>query len=175
MNSFKKIKSKKNMNKPSGKSTVKKEVNRILQQNMKKDGLNEEYIPFVSRFLKNILEQDEVKNAPVDSKEPEVSTTKSPEEFTTDANQKDFQNSLEPETPADEFDTDGVSPNVTSDTIIPLSTTLNSNTLYRYQNRSGQGWDLITSGLDTIEGNSSQTIFDGETFDLTIQGTDFRL
>ncbi len=55
------------------------------------------------------------------------------------------------------------------------ATTYNANQVIRLQNRSGNDWVISTTGADTVEGESSVIIFDGETFDLTITGTDFRL
>jgi len=65
--------------------------------------------------------------------------------------------------------------NMTTNTVIPLISTLNSEKLYRYVNRTGSSLTLTTSGSDLLEGESSQTIFDGETFDLTIDGNNFRI
>lgn len=97
---------------------VKTEVNRILQQNMGSMKLEQTHIPFASRFLNRLLSEQEEKTAGAEpeSVSPE-SIAKSPEEFTPETNQKDFQNSLEPTTEPDTFDTEGVSPDVTSDTI----------------------------------------------------------
>jgi hypothetical protein len=116
MKSLKKIKTKpsmkKNITSQAGKK-VKGEVNRILQQNMEPLKLEQTHIPFASRFLNRLLSEQEDKNVEV----PEDSTTKSPEDFTPETNQQDFQKSLESTTEPDTFDTDGVSPDVTSNTI----------------------------------------------------------
>jgi uncharacterized membrane-anchored protein YjiN (DUF445 family) len=121
MKSIKKIKKKKSMNKnivPHVNSKVQKEVNRILQQNMSSMDLTESHIPFVSRFLKNILsEKEEIKQPTVEDAVPADSTAKSPEDFTPETNQKDFQQALEPATEPNAFDTEGTPPETTSDTI----------------------------------------------------------
>lgn len=64
---------------------------------------------------------------------------------------------------------------VTSNVTLPLASTLNVKTLYRYINRSGSSYTISTSGSDLIEGESSQVIYDNETFDLSIDGSNFRL
>lgn len=116
MKSVKKINTKKNMINSAPKNKINNEVNRILKQNM---DLNETYIPFAYRFLKNLVkEQQEGAEAPaVTAPVSSDATGKSPEEFTPETNQADFQNSLEPSTDPNQFDTQGVSADVTSDTI----------------------------------------------------------
>jgi len=111
----KKINIKKNMKKPVKIKNVNNEVNRILKQNM---DLNEATIPFAYRFLKKLLkEQDEAPIAPPAGEVSPESENKSPDQFTQDVNQQDFQNSLETSTDPNQFNTDGISPDVTSDTI----------------------------------------------------------
>lgn len=115
MKSFKKINNKKNMIKTAPKTKVNNEVSRILKQNM---DLNETYIPFAYRFLKNLVkeQQEEIaatQEAPVSAE----TNVKSPNDFTPETNQADFQSSLEPSTDPNQFDTEGVSADVTSDTI----------------------------------------------------------
>jgi hypothetical protein len=115
MKTIKKIKKKCIMANKNNKN-VNNEINRILKQNA---NLNEMHIPFVSRFLKNLLiEQEEAaKAAPAPEPIPAEGDQKSPDEFTPETNQQDFTNSLEPTTQPDEFDTDGISADLTSDTI----------------------------------------------------------
>lgn len=88
----------------------KKEASRVLKSNMEKMDLDESYMPFVSRFFKHIITEQEALPAP-------DATQKSPEDFTPETNEKDFQNSLEPTTEPDTFDTQGTPPENTSDTI----------------------------------------------------------
>jgi hypothetical protein len=120
MKSKKKIKLKKNMNKTivsKPNKNVQNEVNRILKQNMSSMDLNESHIPFVSRFLKTLIREAEETIAP---EVPEKTTPvdgKSPEEFTPETNQQDFEQSLEPSTDPNQFETEGVPSDVTSDTI----------------------------------------------------------
>lgn len=64
---------------------------------------------------------------------------------------------------------------ITADFQTPLASTFPNNSLVRLQNRSGGAWKITTTGADTIEGGAEATLFDGETFDMTIQGIDFRL
>jgi len=120
MKSKKKIKLKKNMNKTivsKPNKNVQNEVKRILKQNMSSMDLNESHIPFVSRFLKTLIREAEETIAP---EVPEKTTPvdgKSPEEFTPETNQQDFEQSLEPSTDPNQFETEGVPSDVTSDTI----------------------------------------------------------
>ena len=72
-------------------------------------------------------------------------------------------------------DTGVVVEDITADFQLNDTTTYKANQLIRLQNRSGSDWVISTTGADTVEGESSVIIFDGETFDLTITGTDFRL
>jgi len=111
MKTSKKINHKKIM-----KKNVNNQVNSILKQNM---SLNESHIPFASRFLKNLLkEQEEMQAKPAAPVAPDISDDKKgPEDFTETENQKDFKNAMDPNTNPEEFDTDGVSPDVTTETI----------------------------------------------------------
>jgi hypothetical protein len=111
MKTSKKINHKKIM-----KKNVNNQVNSILKQNM---SLNESHIPFASRFLKNLLkEQEEMQAKPAAPVAPDISDDKKgPEDFTETENQKDFKNAMDPNTNPKEFDTDGVSPDVTTETI----------------------------------------------------------
>lgn len=95
------------------------EFGRVLKSNMEKMNLDESYMPFVSRFLKHIITEQE---APKALPEPEIevaadATQKSPEEFTPETNQKDFAQSMEPSTDPAAFDTEGTPAEMTSDTI----------------------------------------------------------
>lgn len=122
MKNCKKSKLKKNSMKktlPQSDKLVKNEVNRILQQNMGSLKLEQTHMPFASRFLSRLLSEQEEKaaEAPAPEAAPADTIGKSPEDFTPEVNQQDFQKSLEPTTEPDTFDTDGVSPDVTSDTI----------------------------------------------------------
>jgi len=119
MKSSKKIKAKPRMKQSQPEKKVKSEVNRILQQNMGSMKLEQTHIPFASRFLSRLLSEQEEKAAEVPAPEAVSAdaTAKSPEDFTPETNQQDFQKSLESTTEPDTFDTDGVSPDVTSNTI----------------------------------------------------------
>ena len=96
---FKKIKS----TIPVVDKKTKKEVARILQKNMR---CNMEGVAnaFAQHFLSNLLkEQDNV----------EVSSQQAtPGDFTEEKNKEDFEKSLEKQTPSDEYDVEGVSPEV---------------------------------------------------------------
>ena len=121
MKSAKKIKFKKSMNKttvPNTNKTVQTEVNRILKQNMNSMDLSESHIPFVSRFLKSLISEQE--DAPVQPKEnvsPASAEGKTPQDFTPETNQQDFQQSMEPSTDPSQFEVEGIPADVTTDTI----------------------------------------------------------
>lgn len=67
------------------------------------------YLPFIRSLAKSLLrEEDEVPT----SDEPAA-----PADFSADKNAADYQASLEPETNQNQFDTDGVDPNILADAI----------------------------------------------------------
>lgn len=110
MKTAKKINHKKVMN-----GNINKQVNSILKQNM---DLKESYIPFAARFLTNLLKEQEEKPVAAPAAPVEAPTNKKgPEDFTPQENQKDFQNAMEPTTDPEAFDTEGVSADVTTETI----------------------------------------------------------
>lgn len=111
MKTSKKINHKKIM-----KKNVNNQVNSILKQNM---DLNESHVPFASRFFKNLLkEQDEMQAQPTAPAATDISgDKKGPDDFTETENQKDFKNAMDPNTDPKAFDTDGVSTDVTTETI----------------------------------------------------------
>jgi uncharacterized membrane-anchored protein YjiN (DUF445 family) len=104
---------------PQPDKKIQKEVNRILKQNMTSMDLTESHVPFAARFLKNLISEKEVvaPEPTVDDAVSAEATAKSPEDFTQETNEKDFQQSLEPATEPDAFDTEGTPPETTSDTI----------------------------------------------------------
>lgn len=102
---------------PSQCCCEKKAAREILKRNMQGDPkLNEssEYL-FAERFLISLLkEQEEVKEDEISVTDDAPST---PEDFTPERNQEDFENSLEPDTDAENFDIEGISSDVTLETI----------------------------------------------------------
>jgi hypothetical protein len=106
---------------PSRNPKVEKEVKRILDSNYLPmcncvDSCNESSeIPFASRFLSSLItEADEVEPS---EDENATSDTKSPSEFSADDNKKDFERALEPETPKDAYEIEGVPPEVATKNI----------------------------------------------------------
>lgn len=95
----------------------------ILNENLKKFNIKEDTeIPYISRFLYCLLkEQEELpKSEDIAPSEQDNNTSeelKSPDQFTPEINKKDFQNSLEKDTKPDQFDTEGISPESTAETI----------------------------------------------------------
>jgi hypothetical protein len=113
----------KKVSKKQPKSTVpvrccceRKEAARILKANMHGDDkLNEasDFL-FAKSFILSLLkEQEEIKGELPAGPPPETA----PEDFTPEKNQEDFKNSLEPETDASQFDIEGISSDVTLETI----------------------------------------------------------
>ena len=117
MNKPKKVKKK--MSKttiPQVSKKAKNEVDRILKSNQSRLDLHEESdIPFIKSFLYSLIKEQEDVELEADVKETDISKdeTKTPEDFTPEANQEDFKNSLQPETDHSQFDVEGVSPELT--------------------------------------------------------------
>jgi len=102
--------------KPSKK--VNSEVNRVLNSNMRTIELNESDIPFIKSFVSALLrEQGRDAVEPIDGSGSEDSTGSSPDDFTPERNQSDFENSLNPETENDNFEVRGVDPSVTQQSV----------------------------------------------------------
>ena len=96
---------------------VKKEANRILKANMSgSEKLNEASdLLFAKNFLMALLkEQEEIKDDEISVTDDAPST---PEDFTPERNQEDFEKSLEPDTDVENFDVEGISSDVTMETI----------------------------------------------------------
>jgi hypothetical protein len=100
------------------------EVKNILNRNLKSHSIQEESeIPYISRFLFSLLkEQDEL---PKEKEELEPvpapeDNQKTPDQFTPEVNQTDFQNSLDKETEPKQFDVEGVSPESTAEIIASI-------------------------------------------------------
>ena len=86
------------------------EVNRILTNNLKSGIMTKEDCYFARKFLNVILEADEDLPSIGDTAGMEKALPMpdgSPDSFTPDQNQADFESSLEPETDKDAFDVDG--------------------------------------------------------------------
>ena len=99
-----------------------KAVREFLSNSKSKMDLEESHIPFVSRFLHSLIkEQDEtpIEADPVESDDEgaEMSDAKSPEDFTPEGDKEAFDQSLEPQTDPNNFETEGLPPEMTSDTI----------------------------------------------------------
>lgn len=88
----------------------KKEVARILKANQGVCENDQTYIPFMKSFISHLVKEAEGDVAA-------ASNQKDPSEFTQDQNQADFTNSLDEETPEDNFDTEGTDPNITANAI----------------------------------------------------------
>jgi hypothetical protein len=117
-------KSKKIVPETKNKKVIKSQLNKNKER-LDLMKIQEESRPFVSRFLSSLIrEQDEDANAVLDQAEktpsnasPENDSSKTPDKFTPEGDKEAFNNSMEAETDPSKFDTEGVSPNLTSDTI----------------------------------------------------------
>lgn len=121
---------------PQDSNAVKKEKNRvmksnmdsrvmqIMKMNMEKNEISSNDLPFVSRFLKNLIKEQEepaqAANLPAPSEKQSAAgenNQKAPAEFNQEGDKQAFDNAMEPTTDKGEFDVDGVSPKMTSETI----------------------------------------------------------
>lgn len=89
----------------------KKEVNRILKKNIKSEMFESDNI-FAKRVLFSLLSEQEEAPKVAPEATPATDVKAEPENFTPEQNQDDFEKSLEPETPQDQFDVEGVSTKV---------------------------------------------------------------
>ncbi len=117
---------------PSKNPKVEKEIKRILDSNYRpmcncsgncigecNAWFNESTdIPFISRFLGALISEAEQ----LKDEEPEEnqSEEKSPEDFSPEANKDDFEKALEPETPKDAYEVEGVPPEVATKNIAEI-------------------------------------------------------
>jgi hypothetical protein len=118
----KKVKTfKKNMKSlvPQHSNKTKNEIKRILNANTKTIDILESDIPFISSFVKCLLnEQGETTEEPI----PSNTNTGSPEDFTPEKNKQDFENSFSGDTEPKQFETDGISPDITQQNIEQIKT-----------------------------------------------------
>lgn len=103
----------------------KKAARKILARNMKGDNKfnslkeSSDFL-FAERFLISLLREQEETAAPDAPDAPipdETASAGSPDDFTPERNQQDFENSLDQNTNSSEFDIEGISSNVTAETI----------------------------------------------------------
>jgi hypothetical protein len=110
---------------PSKNPKVEKEIKRILDSNYRSmcncigecnASFNESTdIPFISRFLGALIsEAEQIKD---EESEEVQSDEKSPEDFSPEANKDDFEKALEPETPKDAYEVEGVPPEMVTKNI----------------------------------------------------------
>jgi hypothetical protein len=101
----------KSKKKSAKKSKTNNEVSRILHNNMHRLNIEEKSdLPFLRNFLFSLIkEQEEEEGLPSSAgDEP-----KTPQDFTPEQNQKDLEQSLDPNTDPSKFDVQGVSPEYT--------------------------------------------------------------
>jgi uncharacterized membrane-anchored protein YjiN (DUF445 family) len=177
MKKITKVKSSKKVSNKQPKTTVpdrccceRKEAKRILKANIGKDPMESSDILFAHKFITALLkEQDELEDVNV----PDKTTSSSPDDFTPEKNKEDFENSLEKETEPDQFDVDGISSDVTIETInkvkewsaklLEFETFLNApteNSLHRILADSDRGGSIL-KGI-TRKASDSITRISGE-------------
>jgi hypothetical protein len=93
---------------------MKESIKNIAELN----NLTEADMPFVRSFLSHLLKEDEDIN-PEGNEIPETSNTEvsSPEDFTPEKTKQDFEGAMEPETDKEQFDVEGIDPNVSTESI----------------------------------------------------------
>jgi hypothetical protein len=98
-------------------------VKRIMRVNMEKNDISDSHAPFVSRFLRSLLKEQDEAAAPAATApaapagDVAGSNQKAPADFSPEGDKQAFDQSMQPGTDPKEFDTQGVNPQVTSDTI----------------------------------------------------------
>ncbi len=109
---------------PQKSLNVKNQINSVLDANRRKLDLNESDIPFISSFVKALLnEQGEDKGEPIPSNKEEPQTNEpSSDVFSPEKNKQDFENSLSQETDPSQFETQGLSPEITQQNIEQIKT-----------------------------------------------------
>jgi len=97
----------KSKKKSTKKSKTNNEVSRILHNNMHRLNIEEKSnLPFLRNFLFSLVEEQDEEGLP-SSVEDEPKT---PQDFTPEQNQKDLEQSLDPNTDPSKFDVEGISP-----------------------------------------------------------------
>jgi hypothetical protein len=119
----KKIKNKRSMKTlvPQTSKKIKTEIDNVLKANMRLMNLDESDIPFISSFVKSLLkEQGEDKGEPIPTN---VGTSgASPDQFTPEKNEEDFKKSFDLKTNPSDFETQGLSAEVTQQNIDQIKT-----------------------------------------------------
>jgi hypothetical protein len=102
---------------PAVSKKVKNEVDRFLKSNA--GVVEDSAVPFMRSFYASLLSEAEGDegSAPPESEVQNVPQVSSPEDFTPEKTKNDFENSLNDETPKDEFDIEGISPDVSAESV----------------------------------------------------------
>jgi len=109
---------------PQARLNTKKQIQSVLDSNRRKIDLNESDIPFISSFVKALLsEQGEDNGEPIPSNDVDVqSSEQSSDVFSPKKNKQDFEKSLSQETDPSQFETQGLSPEITQQSIEQIKT-----------------------------------------------------
>jgi hypothetical protein len=100
---------------------TKKQIKNVLDANRRTLDLNESDIPFISSFVKALLnEQGEDKGEPIPTTNTEPNQNS--DVFSPEKNKQDFENSLSKETDPSQFETQGLSPEITQQNIDQIKT-----------------------------------------------------
>ena len=100
------------------------QIKNVLDSNRRKMNLNESDIPFISSFVKALLkEQGDDNGEPIPSNDVEKqSLDNSSDVYSPEKNKQDFDKSLSQETDPSEFETQGLSPEITQQSIEQIRT-----------------------------------------------------
>lgn len=105
---------------PQCSNKTKDEIKRILNANTKTIDILESDIPFISSFVKCLLkEQGENVQEPIPAN---TSNDENSDIFAPEKNKQDFQKSFSDEKTADQFETNGISPDITQQNIEQIKT-----------------------------------------------------
>jgi hypothetical protein len=109
---------------PQARLNTKKQIQSVLDSNRRKIDLNESDIPFISSFVKALLsEQGEDNGEPIPSNDVDAqSSEQSSDVFSPEKNKQDFEKSLSQETDPSQFETQGLSPEITQQSIEQIKT-----------------------------------------------------
>jgi hypothetical protein len=109
---------------PQASLKTKTQIKNVLDSNRRKMDLEESDIPFISSFVKALLkEQGEDDSEPIPSNDIDTTSTEdSSNVFSPEKNKQDFKKSLSQETDPSQFETQGLSPEVTQQNIEQIRT-----------------------------------------------------
>lgn len=88
-----------------------------IQNIAKQNNLTESDMPFVRSFLSHLLKEAEEQDLNLPSEQEGTTEVASPEDFTPEKTKGDFEGAMEPETDKEQFDVEGLDPNISTESI----------------------------------------------------------